>query len=115
MNGGLLLVPIAALSVFGVLPQIGPEGLATVAATTVFGISLLIAARATWRGAPWARHFALVVTAGQFIGLAFGVGNLGTAFLLAATAAWLLWRPTAREFSAAASRVNLSRRRNLDG
>lgn len=112
MNGGLFLIPVTALLVFGLLPQMAPNMLATPLVLTALGASLLFAARAAWRGAHWPRQYVLVVVAGELIGLAIGYTYLGAALLFVAPASWLLWRPSARKFAASASRPPASTRRN---
>ncbi|MFE5671718.1 hypothetical protein ACFQ58_08920 [Agromyces sp. NPDC056523] len=112
MNGGLFLVPVAALLVFGLLPQMEPSRLTTPVVLAVLGASLLFAARAAWRGAHWPRQYVLVVVAGEILGLALGYLYLGAALLFVAPAAWLLWRPSARTFAGSASQASVPSRRN---
>ena len=107
MNGGVFLVPLTALSVFGLLTRVMPSILTTTLVLAVLGASLLLAARAAWRGAHWPRQYALVVVAGELLGLVIGYTYLGAALLFVGPATWLLWRRSARKF-AVASEVPIS-------
>lgn len=112
MNGGLFLVPVAALLVFGLLPEMEPSRLTTPIVLAVLGASPLFAARAALRGALWPRQYVLVVLAGELLGLALGYIYLGAALLFVAPAAWLLWRPSSRNFAANARQASFPSRRN---
>jgi hypothetical protein len=108
MNGGLFLVPVAALLVFGVLPQVAPNVLTPALVLAALGATLLFTARAVWRGAHWPRHYVIVVVVGEFIGLVIGYTYLIAALLFVAPAAVLLWQRSARRFAAAATEAPVS-------
>ncbi|GGI47029.1 hypothetical protein BCL57_001763 [Agromyces flavus] len=104
MNGGLFLIPILAMSVFGVWPLIAPDLLTAVFVLAALGITLMLAAWAAWRGSQWPRLYLLVVAVGEFVGLVMGYGYLLAALALLVPAVWLLWRPSAVAFAADASK-----------
>lgn len=100
INGGLFLIPITAMSIFGVLPRVAPGLLSQTIVIAALALSLMLAARAAWRGSRWPRYYALVVGVGYLVGLPFGHGTLVVALILLIPAAWLLWQPSAVEFAA---------------
>ncbi|GAA1774781.1 hypothetical protein [Agromyces lapidis] len=110
MNGGLFLIPVTALLVFGVMHQLAPDMLATPLVLAALGASLLFAARAVWRGAHWPRRYVLVVVAGELVSIASGSTYIGAALLFVTLAALLLWGPSARQFAVTAGETAVSSR-----
>jgi hypothetical protein len=76
MDGGVCLIPFSAVLTFGGLTgrlaEFGPELLAWAVTLAIVGVTVLVTARAVWRGARWPSRCVVIVVAAEIVGLALG-------------------------------------------